>query len=152
MRIFTLGLFLLLLSGCSTGVIVHDQDRAAELVVDCLTAFKSDDGIKLSYEWTDDKFKEDVSEDEFARIVSTIRSNNQGAEIHLDGFEFFGPVEAITVHARSQNSTGTTWFKFMLVGTKTKDYYLLDLKTSTSEFAKEGIYRKYERSILVQGV
>ena len=152
MRIFTLGLFLLLLSGCSTGVIVHDQDRAAELVVDCLTAFKSDDGIKLSYEWTDDKFKEDVSEDEFARIVSTIRSNNQGAEIHLDGFEFFGPVEAITVHARSQNSTGTTWFKFMLVGTKTKDYYLLDLKTSTSEFTKEGIYRKYERSILVQGV
>jgi hypothetical protein len=152
MRIFTLGLFLLLLSGCSTGVIVHDQDRAAELVVDCLTAFKSDNGIKLSYEWTDDKFKEDVSEDEFARIVSTIRDNNQGAEIHLDGFEFFGPVEAITVHARSQNSTGITWFKFMLVGTKTKDYYLLDLKTSTSEFAKEGIYRKYEQSILVQGV
>ena len=87
MRIFTLGLFLLLLSGCSTGVVVHDQDRAAELVVDCLTAFKSDDGIKLSYAWTDDKYKVAVSADEFARIVSTIRSKNQGADIHLDGFE-----------------------------------------------------------------
>ncbi len=152
MRIFTQCLLLLLLSGCSTGVIVHDQDRAAELVVDCLIGFKTDDGIKLSYDWTDDKFKESVSADEFARIVSTIRSKNQGADIHLEGFEFFGPVEAITVHAHSQNSTGTTWFKFMLVGSKTKDYYLLDLKTGDTAFAKEGAYRKYEPSILVQGV
>ncbi len=152
MRHFTLILFLLLLTGCDTGIVVHDQDRAAELVVDFLSGFKSDNGVELSYAWTDDKFKEKVSADEFARIVSSIRSKNQGADIMLDGFEFFGPVEAITLHASSLSSTGKIWFKFMLVGSRAKDYYLLDFKTGDTEFAKERAYREYAEPIIVQGV
>jgi hypothetical protein len=148
----TLCLLLLLLTGCSTGVVVHDQARAAELVVDFLSGFKSDNGVELSYAWTDDKFKEKVSADEFARIVSTIRSKNQGADISLDGFEFFGPVEAFTLHASSQTSAGKLWFKFMLVGSRSKDYYLLDLNTADTGFAKEGAYREYAEPIIVQGV
>jgi hypothetical protein len=152
MRHFTLCLFLLLLTGCNTGIVVHDQARAAELVVDFLSGFKSDNGVELSYAWTDDKFKEKVSADEFARIVSSIRRKNQGADIKLDGFEFFGPVEAITLHASSQSSAGKTWFKFMLVGSRSKDYYLLDLKTDDAEFAKKGKYREYAQPIIIHGV
>ena len=152
MRHFTLFLFLLLLTGCDPGIVVHDQARAAELVVDFLSGFKSDNGVELSYAWTDDKFKEKVSADEFARIVSSIRSKNQGADISLDGFEFFGPVEAITLHASSQSSAGETWFKFMLVGSRAKDYYLLDLKTGDTEFAKEAAYREYAQPIIIHGV
>jgi hypothetical protein len=152
MRHFTLCLFLLLLTGCNTGIIVHDQARAAELVVDFLSGFKSDNGVELSYAWTDDKFKEKVSADEFARIVSSIRRKNQGADIKLDGFEFFGPVEAITLHASSQSSAGEIWFKFMLVGSRSKDYYLLDLKTGDAEFAKKGKYREYAPPIIIHGV
>ena len=148
----TLCLLLLLLTGCSTGIVVHDQARAAELVVDFLSGFKSDTGIELSYAWTDDKFKAEVSADEFVRIVSSIRNKNQGADITLDGFEFFGPVEAITLHASSQSSTGEIWFKFMLVGSRSKDYYLLDLKTADATFAKEAAYREYAQPIIVHGV
>ena len=149
---FTLCLFLLLLTGCDTGVVVHDQTRAAELIVDFLSGFKSDNGVELSYAWTDDKYKEQVSADEFARIVSSIRSKNQGADISLDGFEYFGPVEAFTLHASSQSSTGKIRFKFMLAGSRSKDYYLLDFKTADTEFAKEGAYREYAEPIIVQGV
>ena len=152
MRHFTFLLFLLLLTGCDTGIVVHDETRAAELVVDFLSGFKTDNGVELSYAWTDDKFKEKVSADEFARIVSSIRRENQGADIKLDGFEFFGPVEAITLHASSQNSAGKTWFKFMLVGSRAKDYYLLELKTGDAGFAKEGEYREYSPPIIIHGV
>ena len=151
-RHFTQFLFLLLLTGCNTGIVVHDQARAAELVVDFLSGFKSDDGVELSYAWTDDKFKEKVSADEFARIVSSIRGKNKGADISLDGFEFFGPVEAITLHASSQSSTGKTWFRFKLVGSRSKDYYLLELETGDAAFAKEAAYREYEQPIMVHGV
>jgi hypothetical protein len=152
MRHFVLGFLLLLLTGCNTGIVVHDQARAAELVVDFLSSFKSDDGVELAYAWTDDKFKETVSADEFARIVSSIRSKNQGADISLDGFEFFGPVEAFTLHASSQGSAGKIWFKFTLVGSRSKDYYLLDLETADAGFAKEGAYRDYAEPIIIQGV
>jgi hypothetical protein len=145
-------LFLLLLTGCNTGIVVHDQARAAELVVDFLSGFKSDDGVELSYAWTDDKFKEKVSADEFARIVSSIRSKNQGADISLDGFEFFGPVEAITLHASSQSSAGKIWFKFKLVGSRSKDYYLLELESGDTAFAKEAAYREYAQPIVIRGV
>jgi len=151
-RHFATFLFLLLLAGCNTGIVVHDQARAAELVVDFLSGFKSDDGVELSYAWTDDKFKEKVSADEFARIVSSIRSKNQGADISLDGFEFFGPVEAITLHASSQSSAGKIWFKFKLVGSRSKDYYLLELETGDAAFAKEAAYREYAQPIMVHGV
>jgi hypothetical protein len=152
MRHFILFLFLLLLTGCDTGIVVHDEARAAELVVDFLSGFKSDNGVELSYAWTDDKFKEKVSADEFARIVSSIRSKNQGADISLDGFEFFGPVEAITLHASSQSSAGKIWFKFKLVGSRSKDYYLLELETGDTGFAKESAYREYAQPIIVHGV
>ena len=69
-------MFFLLLVGCSSGVIVHDQYRAAELVVEFLSSLKSDPGIKLAYEWTDDRFKKEVSFTDFVQIVSLIRNRS----------------------------------------------------------------------------
>ena len=152
MRSSTLYLFLLLVMGCSTGIIVHDENRAAELIVDFLTGIKSDKGKRLSYEWTDDKFKEEVSLSEFSRIVASIRNRNQGADIRIVGYEIFGPVETIVVYANSEVSEGKMYFRFILVGTKTKDYYLLNLNISDSAFSKEGIYKEYGQSILIQDV
>jgi hypothetical protein len=152
MRNSTLYLFFLLVIGCSTGIVVHDETRAAELIVDFLSGFKSDKGKKLSYEWTDDRFKEEVSLGEFSRIVSSIRSKNQGAEIRLVGYEIFGPVETIIVYASSEVTEGKMYFRFILVGTKSKDYYLLNLDINDSEFSKKGIYKEYEQSVLVKGV
>jgi hypothetical protein len=152
MRRFTLFLFLLLIVGCNTGIIVHDQNRAAELIVDFLSGFKSDEGRQLSYDWTDDEFKKGVSQSEFSRMVASIREQNQGADIRVLGYEVFGPVETIFVYANSEVDQGQMYFRFILVGTKTKDYYLLTIDTSNSEFAKKGIYREYEQSIIVQGV
>ena len=40
----------------------------------------------------------------------------------------------------------------MLVGSRSKDYYLLDLETADVGFAKEGAYRDYAEPIIVQGV
>jgi hypothetical protein len=152
MRNSTLYLFLLLVVGCSTGIIVHDENRAAELIVDFLSGIKSDKGKQLSYEWTDDRFKEEVSFSEFSRIVSSIRNKNQGADIRLVGYEIFGPVETINVYASSETSEGKIFFRFILVGTKSKDYYLLNLDINDSEFSKEGIYKEYGQSIFIQGV
>jgi hypothetical protein len=152
MRNSTLYLFLLLILGCSTGIIVHDENRAAELIVDFLSGIKSDKGKQLSYEWTDDRFKEEVSISEFSRIVSSIRNKNQGADIRLVGYEISGSVETIIVYASSEVSEGKMYFRFILVGTKFKDYYLLNLDINDSEFSKEGIYKEYGQSILIQGV
>jgi hypothetical protein len=152
MRKLALYAFLLLAAGCSTGVVVHDEDRAAELVVDFLSAFKSAKGIQRAYDWTDDKFKEKVSFVEFSRMVSSIRKLNQGADIRLAGYEIFGPVEIIIVYANSVVSQGKTFFKLVLVGTKSEDYYLLHMDINDSRFSKEGIYNDYKRSILIQGV
>lgn len=152
MRDYTLFLFLLLIVGCNTGIIVHDQYRAAELIVDFLTGFKTDEGKQLSYEWTDDNFKEDVSLSEFSRKVASIRLQNQQADIQLLGYEVFGPVETIIVYASSEVDAGSIYFRFVLVGTKTKDYYLLSFDTGDSEFLNKGIYREYEQSIIIDGV
>ena len=152
MRNYTLFLFLLLIAGCNTGIIVHDQNRAAELIVDFLSGFKSEEGRQLSYDWTDDGFKEEVSRAEFSRMVYSIRVQNQGADIQLRGYEVFGPVETIIVYASSQVGAGEMHFRFLLVGTKTRDYYLLSLDTSDTEFAKKGIYNEYEQAIIIQGV
>ena len=152
MRRFTLFLLVLLIAGCNTGIVVHDQIRAAELIVDFLSGFKYDEGRRLSYEWTDDEFKKEVSLSEFSRKVTSIREQNQGADIRVLGYEVFGPVETIFVYANSEVDEGQMYFRFILVGTKTKDYYLLLLDTSDSEFAKKGIYSEYQQSIIVQGV
>ena len=152
MRRSTLFLIVLLIAGCNTGIIVHDQTRAAELIVDFLSGFKSDEGRQLSYEWTDDEFKEEVSRSEFSRMVASVRKKNQGADIRVVGFEIFGPVETIFVYANSEVDGGKIYFRFILVGTKTKDYYLLTFDTSDSEFVKKGIYSGYEQSIIIQGV
>jgi hypothetical protein len=127
MKYLTQLLFLLLLAGCSTGIIVHDEDRAAELVVDFLTGIKSVEGTRLSYEWTDDKYKEEVTPGEFLRIV-------------------------FIVYASSDASKGKMYFKFTLAGTKSKDYYLLKLDIADSGFSKKGTYKEYRKSIFVQGV
>ena len=145
-------LFILLLVGCSSGVIVHDQTRAAELVVDFLSSLKSDPGIKLAYEWTDDRYKDEVSFSEFSQIVSSIRGKNLGADIHLTGYEVFGSKQKFIVYASSEISDGKIYFKFSLVGTKSKDYYLIDFNISDTGFSKEGIHREYGQSIIVQGV
>jgi hypothetical protein len=153
-RIISFALCLLLpwAAGCSTGIIVHDEARAAALIVDFLSSLKSAEGTRLSYAWTDDRYKEEVSFSEFRRVVSSIRKQNQGADIRLLGYEIFGPVETIVVHASSKAGTGNLYFKFVLVGTKSKDYYLLNLETRNSEFSKKGIYRNYGQAIVVKGV
>ena len=152
MKSFILHLVLLLVVGCSIGITVHDEDRAAELIVDFLSALKSSEGIHLSYEWTDNKYKEEVSFDEFSQIVAFVRSKNQGADIHVTGYETFGAEETIVVYANSDISAGKMYFKFVLVGTKPKDYYLLNLSINDSMFDKTGIYRDYGQSIVIQGV
>lgn len=151
-KVFTPFLFLLLIVGCSTGIVVHDQIRAAELIVDFLSGLKTDEGRQLSYQWTDDKFKQEVSPGEFSRMVFALREQNQGADIQLNGYEVFGPVETIFVYASSAVGEAKMYFRFILVGTKTKDYYLLKLETSDSEFTKKGVYGEYEQSIIIQGV
>jgi len=152
MKSFALHLLLLLVVGCSIGITVHDEDRAAELIVDFLSALKSEEGMHLSYDWTDDKFKEEVSFAEFSRIVSSLREKNQAADIRLTGYETFGSKEAIVVYANSEIDDGKLYFKFILVGTKVKDYYLLGLSINDSDFDKKGIYRDYRQSIVIKGV
>ena len=140
------------LVGCSSGVIVHDQTRAAELVVDFLTSLKSGPGIKLAYEWTDDSYKEKVSFAQFSRIAASIRDRNLGADIRLAGYEVFGAKEALVVYANSKPGEGKMYFRFSLVGTRSRDYYLLNFSTSDSVFSKKGLYREYGKSIVVKGV
>ena len=142
----------LLLAGCSSGVIVHDQTRAAELVVDFLTSLKTGPGVKLAYEWTDDSYKEKVSFTRFSGIAASIRDRNLGADIRLAGYEVFGPKETIVVYANSKPGDGKMYFRFSLVGTRSRDYYLLNFSTSDSVFGKKGIYREYGESIVVKGV
>ena len=145
-------IFLLLFTGCSAGITTHDNFRAAELIVDFLSSLKSEQGIPTAYDWTDDSYKENVSLSEFTRIVSSIRSKNSKADIHLVGFETFGSREMIVVYANSETDSGKLFFKFSLTGTKTRDYYLLDFSTNDSGFVKKGIYREFEESIVVRGV
>ena len=152
MKKLALAHLLFLIIGCSSGVIVHDQTRAAELIVDFLTSLKSESGMKLAYEWTDDRYKEEISFTEFSHIASSIRKRNLGADVHLVGYEVFGPQEAIVVYANSETSEGKIYFKFSLVGTKTRDYYLIDLNTKDSEFSKTGVYREYDPSIIIQDI
>jgi hypothetical protein len=152
MKNLTLHLVLFLIVGCSIGITVHDEDRAAELIVDFLSALKSSEDIHLSYEWTDNKYKEEVSFEEFSQIIAFIRSKNQGADIRVTGYETFGAEETIVVYANSDTSAGKMYFRFGLVGTKPKDYYLLTLNTNDSEFDKTGIYKDYGQTIVIQGV
>ena len=152
MRIFASSLFFLLVVGCNIGITVHDEDRAAELVADCLAAFKSNEGIHLAYEWTDDKFKEEMPFSEFSKFVSSIRNKNQGADIRLVGYEIIKSKEVIIVYASSKISEEKMHLKFILAGTKHKDYYLLKLSTNGSGFNKNGIYKEYRQSIVVKGV
>ncbi|MDH3220795.1 MAG: hypothetical protein OEO19_14780 [Gammaproteobacteria bacterium] len=152
MRIFASFLFILLVVACNTGIAVHDGGRAAELVADCLAAFKSNEGIHLAYEWTDDRFKEGMPFSEFSRMVASIRNQNQGADIRLAGYEIIRSREAIIVYADSKLSEEKMYFKFILSGTKHKDYYLLDLRFNDSGFNKKGVYKEYRQSIVVKGV
>jgi len=152
MKSLTLHLALFLIVGCSIGITVHDENRAAELIVDFLSALKSSEGIHLSYDWTDNKYKEEVSFGEFSQIVAFIRSKNQGADIRVTGYETFGADEAIVVYANSDVGDGKMYFRFGLVGTKPKDYYLLNLNVNDSNFDTTGIYKDYGQSIVIQGV
>ena len=152
MRIFASSLFFLLVVGCNIGITVHDENRAAELVADCLEAFKSNEGVHLAYEWTDDKFKEEIPFSKFSKIVSSIRNKNQGADIRLAGFEITGSKEKIVVYANSKTSEGEIYLKFTLTGTKHKDYYLFNLSINDSGFTKNEIYKEYRQPIVVKGL
>lgn len=152
MRALAFTLFLLIFAGCDTGIVVHDETRAAELIVDFLTALKTDEGIELSYAWTDDRFKQEVSASEFAQLVAFIRNKNRGATIQLQGYEVFGPVELINLYANSETSAGKIFFRFVLVGARSSDYYLLNLDIDESDFKKEGVFREYQQSISVKGL
>ncbi len=152
MKTFALTLFLLLAAGCSTGIIVHDEVRAAELIVDFLTGIKSEEGMKLSYAWTDDRFKQEISEADFSRIVYRLRRINQGAEIQLVGYEVFGPVELINIYASSKQSDGIMYFRFVLTGSKSKDYYLLKFDIDDSQHSPGGIYNEFRQPVSVDGV
>jgi hypothetical protein len=153
MKALLIGLLLMvLLPGCSTGVIVHDQFRAAELVTDFLIGLKSDAGIELAYAWTDDRYKQAVSPSQFARIVARIRNRNLRADITLTGFETYGAVELISVYAQSEVSNEPLFFRFSLTGSKSSDYYLLDLETENSAFEREGRYLEYQQSLLIEGI
>ena len=142
----------LLLPGCSTGVVVHDELRAAELIVDFLSSLKSDEGIELAYAWTDDSYKEEVSAAEFVRTVARLRYRNRGAEIRLLGYEIFGPVEVINVYARSSVGEDQLFFRFILTGTRSKDYYLLSFAIAESDFDRQGVYREYRKPVSVSGL
>ena len=153
MRNFSSVLIILLVAaGCSAGITTHDKARAAELIVDFLSSLKTEQGIHMAYDWTDDRFKQGTSLDEFTQIISSIRSKNSGADIHLVGYETFGSKEMIVVYASSEIDGDKLHFKFSMAGTKHKDYFLLNFRTSGDGFSKNGIYRDYEKSIVIHGV
>lgn len=145
-------IILLIAAGCSAGITTHDKARAAELVVDFLSSLKTEQGVQTAYDWTDDRFKKETSLEEFAQIISSMRSKNLGADIHLAGYETFGSKEMIVVYAISEVDGEKLHFKFSLVGTKHKDYYLLNFRTNGDGFSKNGIYRDYEKSFIVHDV
>ncbi len=142
----------LILSGCSSGITTHDEIRAAELVVDFLSSLQTEQGIRTAYDWTDDGYKAEVPLDEFIRIIASIRSRNSGADIRLAGYEIFGSREMIVVYADSETSDGRLFFKFSLAGSKHKDYYLRYLEISDAGYGKDGLYRDFRESVVVEGV
>ena len=142
----------LLLAACSAGITTHDGTRAAELTVDFFSSLKTDQGVQTAYDWTDDSYKKETSLARFKKLVASVRSKNSGADIRLLGYETFGSREMIIVYAISERDNKELHFKLSLIGTKLKDYYLLDFKTGTDDFGKDGIYRDYEKSIIISGV
>lgn len=145
-------LFALLLLGCDPGITVHDQVRAGELVVDFLSSLDSPEGLRLAYDWTDDRFKQDMTFEEFVRWIAFVRERNAGADVHLVAFEVFGPVDRINVYAHSAGKLDKLYFRFDLVGNKVRDYYLLELRVDEAEQRQDGIYRKYEQPVVVPDV
>lgn len=143
---------LLIAAACSAGITTHDNARAAELIVDFLSSLKTGQGVQTAYDWTDDSYKKETSLAEFTRIIASVRLKNSGADIRLLGYETYGSREMIVVYAISELKSSDLHFKFSLVGTKHKDYYLLDFSTRDDEFGKNGIYRNYAESIIVGGV
>ena len=145
-------LIVVLLLGCDAGVTVHDQIRASELVVDFLSSLQTPEGLRLAYEWTDDRFQQEMTFDEFASWMAAIRERNASADVQLVAFEVFGPVDRINVYASSVGKIDPLYFRFTLVGNKVLDYYLLELRVDDSEQREDGIYRKYERPVTVPAV
>ena len=137
---------------CSAGITVHDETRAAQLTVDFFSALKSKQGIRQAYDWTDDRYKTNVSFDEFVESVGLIRAINKRAPIRLVGFEVFGPAEILNVYAQADSVAGRLYYRLTLAGTKTRDYYLLELDFDDNEYEKTGIYREYRQAIQVDGV
>ena len=143
---------LLLAAGCDSGVVVHDEARARELVIDFLEALKTDEGLELAYDWTDDRYKKEVSREQFVRQMANLRMRNDRSQILLTGFEVYGPVELITLYASSEPAEGNLYLKFDLYGSKTLDYYLLKFTPADAPFEHSGVYRDYTERIEISGV
>jgi hypothetical protein len=152
MRRFAIVLVGFFIIGCSIGFTVHDEDRAADLVVEFLNNFKTNSGIQSAYDWTDEKFKERVSFQGFTQMVKSIQAESKGADIHLIGYETFGTEEIFQIYATSENSDRKLHFRFALVGTKSKDYRLYNMSFNDKEFEKKGIYKEYAKSNIIGGV
>ena len=149
---FVLVLLGLLLAGCTTGVITHDQTRAGRLIIDFLESLKSEEGIERAYAWTDDHYKEEVSASEFRRKIARLRNLNQGAPIELAGFETLGPVNVFVIYAQSSPPEGNLYFRFVLRGSKSDDYYLLAFTIDDTPFEKQGFYQDYEEEVAIENI
>ncbi len=152
MKYISLILAMALHVGCSSGVIVHDPARGAELIVTFLSSIKTAAGIEMAYEWTDDRLKQEMTSNEFGQAMESLRKLNAGADISLTGYETFGAREEMVIYADSATGSGRLHFRFSLAGSKHKDYYLLSYDLSDTGFDTRGIYNEYEEPIIVTGI
>ena len=152
MRYIMWMVLLVFVSGCSISFTTHDEDRAAQLVEKLLNDIQSSNGIKNAYESTHEKFKETVSPDAFNKIVSNIRDLNSGATIRIVGYEIVGTEEFILIHASSDTGNKKIYYRFALLGTKLKDYSLLNINLSDHPFQVRGVYKEFVKPLEVSGL
>ena len=152
MRYIMWMVLLVFVSGCSVSFTTHDEDRAAQLVEKLLNDIQSSNGIKSAYEWTHEKFKETVSPDDFNKVVSNIRDFNSGAIIRIVGYETIGTEEFILIHAISDKGDKKIYYRFTLLGTKFKDYGLLNINLRDHPFQVRGLYKEFGKPLEVSGL
>lgn len=152
MRYIMWMVLLVFVGGCSISFTTHDEDRAAQLVEKLLNDIQSNNGIKSAYEWTHVKFKETVSFDDFNKVVSNIRDFNSGAIIRIVGYETIGTEEFILIHANSEKGNQKIYYRFTLLGTKLKDYSLLNINLRDQKFQIRGLYKEFGNPLEVSGV
>ena len=143
---------ILLLSGCSVNLTVHDEDRAAQLVEKFLMDIQTTNGANVAYEWTNEQFKKSVPRDRFDELINKVRQFNSGAVIKIVGYETLGTEEVIIIYGISKKERNNVFYRFTLLGTKTKDYSLLNINLRDTEHKKGGLYREFAKPVEVLGV